>query len=146
MLMLLAASILPACGKSKNAAPTTSTTTLPYTYTGGGTVATSFAVGGTVSFNGSGWMYGQLSSSGNTSLPSGSSYTHTSTGGDQINLVISGSSAYGVVYVSQGTMAYCGGAAPQSLVFQGTVLNSPQAGQFQGFITLMFANGCGIRI
>lgn len=148
--MVLAASILPACGKSKNAATTTTTTLPGFTGYTGGAVASSFAVSGSVNFNGSGWMYGQLSSSGNTSLPGGNSYTHTSTAGDQMNLVLSGNSAYGVVYLTQASVAYfqtyCGNSPPTTVTFNGTALNSPQAGQFQGFIRVVAQNGCQLAI
>ncbi len=152
LVLLAAVSFLPACGKSKNAA-TTTTASVPgfnYGYTGVGTAASSFAVAGSVSFNGSGWMYGSLTSSGNTALPSGNQYTHMSVAGDQVNLVLSGTSAYAVIYLTQSSVAYfqsaCGGAVPTTMTFNGTALNSPRAGQFQGFIRIVASNGCQLAI
>ena len=148
LLMALAATILPACGKSKNAAENINTSGYNFTYNGGVPTGGTFTVSGQVSFSGGGSMFGTLSQS-NTALPGGNVYTHTSTAQDQVRLVLNGSSAYAQISVAQGTASwfqmYCG-SMPTALTFSYTILNAPQAGQFATGIRLINNSGCGINI
>lgn len=152
LLMALAATILPACGKSKNAAQTNQGIGYPG-YTGGQTVASAFGASGALQISqATGWVYGNLTSTGGVSLPSGPTYSKTNVAGDQIVLTLAGSGAsvtgYAAVYLTQASMSYfqmyCG-SGPSMVSFNGTTLVAGNPGTMNIGISVVSANGCRLN-